>query len=90
MDAKIDVWIKNLRPETGKVYGRYLRRVLEGEDPTAIVSAVKEESRTNSFDTYTRILTKANEYTQKGRHITTYAFRRFLFDHGIQILPPFV
>ncbi|MGD0423382.1 MAG: hypothetical protein ABSA92_07980 [Candidatus Bathyarchaeia archaeon] len=43
MDAKINVWIKNLRPETGKVYGGYLRMVLGGEDPAAAVEAAVVE-----------------------------------------------
>jgi len=43
LSERFDLWIKNLKPETGKVYGRYHHRLFKGakKEPNGILELLK-------------------------------------------------
>jgi integrase len=86
---RFDRWVKSLKPETGKVYGRYARRVFTAMNltPDEALEKVKQEASTNRWDTYSDLLNTV-QLTEHGRYQATYAVRSFLFFGGLMMLPP--
>ena len=80
-----DLWLEGLKPGTREIYGRYLRRLfkLAKKTPEQVVDGAKKD-----VQVYIDLVQLANKFTERGRHITIFALRRFLYDRGILMLPP--
>ena len=90
MSERFDLWIKNLKPETGRVYGRYLGRLFTAakKAPDQVLELVRTEAHTNDFTTYSELCLKCGAlFTPRGKHIAIYALRSYLFSNGVAILP---
>jgi integrase/uncharacterized protein YbcI len=90
LSEQFDLWIKSLKPETGRVYGRYLRRLFADAkiSPDEAISRVGREDGSCNFKAYKELENQTNRFTERGRHIAIYALRRFLYDKGVMGLPP--
>lgn len=80
-----ELWLQGLKPSTREIYGRYLRRLfkLAKLTPEQVVDATKKD-----IQTYINLVQSTNTFTERGRHLTVFALRRFLYDQGILMLPP--
>ena len=80
-----ELWLEGLKPGTREIYGRYLRRLFKVAKmtPEQVVDGVKKD-----VQVYIDLVQQANKFTERGRHITIFALRRFLYDRGILMLPP--
>jgi len=80
-----DLWLQGIKESTREVYGRYLRRLfkLANLTPEQVVDGTKKD-----IQTYIDLVQLANNFTERGRYITIFALRRFLYDRGVLMLPP--
>jgi len=83
--AMFDLWLRGIKESTREVYGRYLRRLfkLANLTPEQVVAGTKKD-----IQTYIDLVQLSNNFTERGRYITTFALRRFLYDQGVLMLPP--
>jgi integrase len=84
------LWLKGLNPRTAQVYGDGLRRLFALADvtPDQVVASVTDGPNGFNPQAYTRLIQLANNFTEHQRHLSIYALRRYLFDHGVLMLPP--
>jgi integrase len=87
---RYELWIKSLKSETAKVYGRYTRRLFTAVNltPDEVLDKIKQEKKDDDYDTYTRLINETANLTERGRYIATYALRAFLKKNGLWGLPP--
>jgi integrase len=90
LSDRFELWLKGLKSETAKVYGRYARRLFTAMNltPDEALEKVKQEASMNRWDTYSDLVAKTAEFTERGRYLATFALRSFLFKNGIMMLPP--
>ena len=80
-----------MKPETGKLYERLVRRILEKMNltPDEALEKVKQEASMNRYDTYCDLINAtATGFTERTRYNAIYALRSFLTKNGVMILPP--
>lgn len=87
---RFELWIKSLKPETGKVYGRYARRMFAAVKltPDEVLEKVKAELKNGDYDTYNSLINATANFTERGRYIATFALRAFLKKNSLWNLPP--
>ncbi|MGD0175387.1 MAG: hypothetical protein ABSC50_00990 [Candidatus Bathyarchaeia archaeon] len=87
MSEVLEVWIKTLKkPSTAHTYGQYLTRLFKEAHVTPEETIEKSKK---DFETYVNLRSKALQtFTPHGSYQAISALRKFLFDNGVQILPP--
>lgn len=90
MTDRYELWIKSLKSETAKVYGRYTRRLFTAANltPDEALEKIKAEKKNDDYDTYTRLINETANMTERGRYIAIYALRAFLKKNSLWGLPP--
>ena len=88
--TSFDLWLKGLNGKTAEVYGQNLKRLFRtaGVTPQQAVSSVINGP--NGFDpqAYMSLVQQANNFSEHRRALSIYALRRYLYDHGVLMLPP--
>ena len=88
MNEVLDLWIRSLKkPATARTYGGALRRLFDKAGITP-EEAIEKSKNDLHFETYINLRSKALEVlSAHTANLAIYALRKFLFDHGVQILP---